>query len=80
MRKYCHVENVKQCGVSVSQAEDPNTLADPVADQKRTGFRRIELMEFSNNLGYKELGRLDKAGYKYRIPKVDAQYVICLLI
>ena len=55
------------------QAEDPASLTNMEADERRTGLRRIELMEFSNNLGYKELGRLDAAGYTYRIPKVEAQ-------
>ncbi|XP_052800538.1 N,N'-diacetylchitobiase-like [Mya arenaria] len=54
------------------KAEDSSTLKNMTLGQMRTAIRQSEYVDIINTMGYKELGRLDKLGITYRIPKLEA--------
>ncbi|XP_045175807.2 beta-hexosaminidase-like [Mercenaria mercenaria] len=57
---------------NILRAEDPKTLVVEENLANRAGAITMEIENLMNNIAFKEAGRLDEAGYAYRVPTLGA--------
>ncbi|XP_045176935.2 beta-hexosaminidase-like [Mercenaria mercenaria] len=57
---------------NILKAEDPSTLVVEENLAHRAGAITMEIENLMNNIAFKEGGRLDEAGYSYRVPTLGA--------